>query len=260
MCPHDTVGRRDRDMPLERVMALARQAQEMGVEEIHPHFFGEPTMYPQYAELLGALGTAFPDIRIAQYTNGWGLLDHKIRAAILANVARLVISVDGADYQTMRATRPGLNPLSIEAGVKALWAERRGTVPHITLRKTQTPQEDALVVCEAYRKHWAPFCDRVVVMPLQGFHGFINAPARRRPAAACDRIFFSMVVAVNENVVLCCDDYGEEMVMGNAAETPLADIWKGDAFQRVRSLHMDGKAATIPMCARCSWQGQRGNA
>jgi radical SAM protein with 4Fe4S-binding SPASM domain len=209
-------------------------------------------MHPQYIQILEGIHAEFPDMRIVQYTNGSMLHDADIRNAVLQHVASLVISVDGATNEAMKATRPGLDPEAVTDGIMAVAHGRKGNGPHVTIRMTRLPINRGTE--DAYRAMWEPFCDKLSFQPLQGYHGRDQGP-KHRGGDPCDRPFHTAVVHVNGNVVLCCDDYDGECVLGNVHDAGLAEIWNGAALTAIRTLHRTGLSANLPMCRACSYHG-----
>jgi MoaA/NifB/PqqE/SkfB family radical SAM enzyme len=252
VCPRDGIERKDRDMPVPVVLEVVRQAHALGARTVHPHLFGEPTLHPHYIDILEEIHAEFPDIRIVQYTNGSTLHDIRIRNAVLQHVAALVISVDGATDAVMRTTRPGLDPVLVAEGIEALHYGKEGNGPTVTIRMTRLPV-NARTEC-AYRQRWKPFCDRLSFQNLQGYHGRDPEP-KRRGCEPCDRIFTCAVVHVNGNVVLCCDDYDGEVVLGNIQDATLAELWGGEGLTKIRELHLGGYSHVIDMCGQCSYGG-----
>lgn len=61
-----------------------------------------------------------------------------------------------------------------------------------------------------------------------------------------------MYVKHNGDVYPCCQSYmlGGKPV-GRIGETPLAEIWNSSELERMRSLHAEGRAGEIDICARC---------
>lgn len=61
-----------------------------------------------------------------------------------------------------------------------------------------------------------------------------------------------MYVKQSGDVYPCCQSYMlDGAPVGNIASEPLERIWNSDAMQRLRALHVSGRAGEIDMCARC---------
>jgi len=77
--------------------------------------------------------------------------------------------------------------------------------------------------------------------------------APRRTAGRCrerrDTDF--MHVLWNGDVVLCCQDWGREVVLGNAAKTSLIDIFNSEEYAQQRRYKVDGYPQGH-LCTRCA--------
>ncbi len=60
-----------------------------------------------------------------------------------------------------------------------------------------------------------------------------------------------LVVQWDGRVVPCCRDYDGELVLGDATEQTLLEIWRGPALQRLREQHACGAYEGNALCARC---------
>lgn len=73
----------------------------------------------------------------------------------------------------------------------------------------------------------------------------------------CSHLWFSMIVAWDGRLHLCCRDTEGEHVIGNTASEDLLEVWNGPEYRRLRRLHAGGKYAEIPACKACDriWTG-----
>jgi radical SAM protein with 4Fe4S-binding SPASM domain len=63
-----------------------------------------------------------------------------------------------------------------------------------------------------------------------------------------------MYVKQNGDVFPCCQSYimgGDPTAVGNLEHSSLGDIWNSDEMQRMRRLHVTGRAGEIDVCAKC---------
>jgi radical SAM protein with 4Fe4S-binding SPASM domain len=59
-------------------------------------------------------------------------------------------------------------------------------------------------------------------------------------------------VKQNGDVYPCCQSYMlDGQPIGNVGSEPLAEIWNSEEMQRLRTLHVAGRADEIDMCSRC---------
>ncbi len=73
----------------------------------------------------------------------------------------------------------------------------------------------------------------------------------REPLAkTCTKPFREMSITWNGEVRLCCEDWTGGYVCGNAAEAPLAEIWRGAQFEAARAM-LQAKRRDFGACATC---------
>ena len=77
----------------------------------------------------------------------------------------------------------------------------------------------------------------------------LPAPAGRErgdksPAMICSKVFDSIEVHANGNIVCWCADVNGEHVYGNAFTDRIADIWHGDAYKEMRNWMLNSKPDT----------------
>ena len=105
---------------------------------------------------------------------------------------------------------------------------------------------------EAVKDSWAGIADEVI---CEGFHtigsDFVNISTTKGERKACPFPFYNLVVKSNGDVVPCCVAWEKSLVLGNANDTTLAEIWKGDKLREVQRLHLEGRRGELPACANC---------
>ncbi len=85
----------------------------------------------------------------------------------------------------------------------------------------------------------------------------LSPDGNRRPWSLCRRPSSLLYVTANGNVLPCCfspfttRDY-PGLILGNAFETPLPDIWQGDPYRRFRAaLQSDAPPESCDRCGDC---------
>ena len=73
----------------------------------------------------------------------------------------------------------------------------------------------------------------------------------------CSHLWFSLVIAYDGRVHLCCRDTEGDHIVGDTAHEELDEIWNGRELQRLRRLHAQGRSKDIAACAPCDriWTG-----
>jgi radical SAM protein with 4Fe4S-binding SPASM domain len=73
----------------------------------------------------------------------------------------------------------------------------------------------------------------------------------------CSHLWFSLIIAYDGRVHLCCRDTEGDHIIGDTREQTPAEIWNGDHFRELRRLHAKGRFDEIPACKPCDrvWTG-----
>jgi hypothetical protein len=72
--------------------------------------------------------------------------------------------------------------------------------------------------------------------------------------STCVRPFRSMQINWRGEVILCCNDYHGDVIMGNVNKAGLIDIWEGLEFTEYRLL-LQAKDRNLALCDVCSFKG-----
>lgn len=72
------------------------------------------------------------------------------------------------------------------------------------------------------------------------------------PRKSCDFLFDKMYINFKGEAILCCSDYGFEVIMGNALDESLSDIWEGEKYNTYRMMHKESKGKQMELCSKCN--------
>jgi radical SAM protein with 4Fe4S-binding SPASM domain len=84
--------------------------------------------------------------------------------------------------------------------------------------------------------------------------GSVELPGREPVSGDCQYPSIQMYVRHDGRVVLCCNDYHGQVVMGDATKEPLLAIFNNERFREYRSALRAGKRLP-PLCDKCSYRG-----
>jgi radical SAM protein with 4Fe4S-binding SPASM domain len=94
------------------------------------------------------------------------------------------------------------------------------------------------------------FANDILMMNRSGLIKTMNVPAEPLEVP-CDAPLATMVIAMNGNVVLCCNDYLETEVIGNVTTHSLGQVWCSEPFERFRSALSRGDRTKSKLCVSC---------
>jgi MoaA/NifB/PqqE/SkfB family radical SAM enzyme len=226
------------------------------IDEVHPHIFslrlswvGEPTLNPnliktvKYAKRKGIKEVSF-------LTNGTKLHLDYMKKLIEAGLDIMTVSIDGMGeiYNNIRA------PLTFDKTLTKLiklkeYKEANGiSKPLIKIQGVwpairPNPGE--------YYNTFEPLVDMIAFNPLIDYlHN--DEDIVYEPGFSCPQPYQRVTIAADGRAAMCSNDDLVGMVVGNAWEQSIHDIWHGEGMQRVRQLHAkeDG-FKEIGACRNC---------
>lgn len=215
---------------------------------------GEPLLNPDFPHILRCLSRAEVTERIDLTSNCSLLTEALARELIEGGLDYLRISIYSVFPERHRAiTGSSVSPLDIHRNVCRLreLREKMGAEkPFLAVKMFDTadPEEK-----ERFLGLYRPVADEVFFEQLHDFAGAspggISLPTEK---LACPWPFYSLTVQWDGTVDCCCVDWEDKNRVGNAFQTPLEEIWRGQALERFRLLQLSHKRKSIDGCKHCS--------
>jgi radical SAM protein with 4Fe4S-binding SPASM domain len=210
---------------------------------------GEPTLHPKFVEIIRyAKQKGIQEVSFL--TNGTKFLPAYFRKVAEAGADWITISIDGMGetYNAIRA------PLRFEETLEKIRAmkeykEKRGLKKPVI--KIQGVWPAVRENPEAFYNTFEPIVDLVAFNPLIDYlHNDKDIVYEEN--FSCPQHYQRLVIASNGSAAMCSNDDNVTVVLGNAFEQTIHEIWHGKEMQRVREIHAkkDG-FKQIPACAHC---------
>ena len=212
---------------------------------------GEPTMHPDYIEMIKLARGIAPFYQLMMTSNGGGLLG---KPGPVGNIIRLfdaglnVLALDdyvGVNY--VPKIRTALLGQVLDYPIYDYPLDKRGN-PHQRHKVT----ERMLVFLED------------VTVTSKGTHSVLTnhagcgSPALKEPMnQRCAKPFRELSVRWDGNISHCCNDWRGTYKCGNVNDTAIDDIWNGAAFGAAREALYAGERKAIPVCSRCDYKTYR---
>lgn len=240
------------------------------VKEIFLWNQGEPLLNPALPEMVQLAHRR--GIRVVTSTNGQ-LLDKEDLACrlVASGLDVLIVSIDGLTAETYRVYRVGGELQKVISGMRTLRRQReavRASHPRIILQwLPMKHNQHELPQLQIKAEEWGADCVEIKttqVYTSEEAEQFLPGDPRlsryeqrgrawevRRRRESCHRLWFSCQIDWDGTVVPCCFDKDEQFVMGDIHQQPLAEIWRGERYQRFRQLLLThGRAPE--MCRNCT--------
>lgn len=176
------------------------------------HFFNEPLLNSNLESLIHHAAQRLPKARHVIFTNGDLLTSQRARSLFAAGVNLLMVT------------------------------HHRGG------RLTE--------YLELVKRQWWVFHPRVwfreMIQEQSLFNrGGLVEVANPRRFKYCAYLAYEMVIDVDGNVVLCCNDYYGSTQFGNVMQTPILSIWHSSAMTNLRKRLLQGKF-DLSICRMCA--------
>ncbi|MFC1672214.1 radical SAM/SPASM domain-containing protein [Planctomycetota bacterium] len=256
ICPREKLTRPIQTMDMDTFQKLLDDCVRAGASKLSLHNFGEPLMDTGLAEKVAyAKKKGVAETFIV--TNASLLTPERSRELLDAGIDRIKISFYGVNAEEYEKIHVGLKYDATLDNVRALLdakKEHGGKKPRITLRYIGKPLSFL-----RFAKQWLPYRRLCSVVPgkLHNYtigRDFNPVGGIKRPDAlkSCRYLKRSVLyILVSGDVVPCCYDFNAGLVMGNALQKDISDIWNGERFTTFRQAHGEHRFDAYPICAGC---------
>ena len=73
-----------------------------------------------------------------------------------------------------------------------------------------------------------------------------------KPGVVCEWLWKKAYINWKGEMILCCSDYGFEVVMGDLKKQEFENIWYSELYEEYRYYHRHGEGWKLPLCNRCN--------
>ncbi len=234
------------------------------------YFQGEPMLNPYFTEMVQMARSQ--KIFVATSTNGHFLDAENVDKIIKSGLSHLIISLDGLDQQTYEQYRVKGNLQTVVEGIQRLVAARKSAQsnsPFIELQflvmrhnEHQVNQVkefareigvDKLSLKSAQVYNFNS--ENTIIPSLKEKSRYKHMPdgswiIAKKIRNRCRRIWSSIVVTWDGEVVPCCYDKNADHQTGNLLEESLNSLWKNQLYTSFRKKVLSNRS-DIDICRNC---------
>lgn len=212
-------------------------------------------------------------IYVTVSTNAHCLSKENCREIVQSGLDHLIVSLDGADAETYSKYRIGGDFEKVIAGIKQLVAERKNakagrpliTLQFLVFRYNEHQMSDFKKLGEKLQVDVVSF-KSAQIYDFEHDHELIPENARysryvkntdgsyrlkKKQRNRCKRLWQSLVVTWNGNIVPCCYDKDANYVFGNLNEKSFSEIQKNKESVSFREKVLTNRK-NIGICTNCS--------
>lgn len=256
MCPRDKHedGRPHGIMDLEKYRRSIDEVVALGATRVVLQGFGEPLIDKTLEQKI-AYAKEF-NLNTYIITNGSLITRARAKSLIEAGLDEMRVSFYGMSPETYNVV---MERLDYHLATKNLlgFLEERAALglkkPKLELSYLVMKENESDV--DAFKDFWAPRADAIEIWRPHNY-GDGRSYRERHEAVeiktTCGRPENGpLQIQWNGEVVPCCYDYNNQIILGNAFESPVLDILNGEKYRLLRLSHRMKQFKLFPYCDQC---------
>lgn len=210
---------------------------------------GEPTLHPDMVELV-KYAKAKGIKEVSFLTNCSRMTPEYFEQLLLAGVDWITVSVDGLGdmYENIR------KPLKFEETlekIKSMKQIKEKYQVHRPVIKIQSIWPAIRDNAEEFYNTFVPYVDAVAFNPMSDDQQN-DTEIEYVDSFSCPQLYQRIIVAADGSVLVCSNDEENEMVIGDANEKTIYELWHGEQMQRMRELHKEENGYRKEhICSKC---------
>jgi MoaA/NifB/PqqE/SkfB family radical SAM enzyme len=255
MCPRDKHehGREHGIMNQAKYEKSIDEVVGLGAKKIVLTGFGEPMLDKRLEEKVAyanrkGLSTYF-------ITNGSALTPRRSRKLMDAGLSEMRVSFYGMRPETYNAVMQGLDFDRTMTGIleflrirNEMGSKTRVQISYLELEQNKT---DTM----AFREFWEPKVNAIEIWKPHNFgdgRDYRFRDGQLDHKTSCGRPENGpFQIQWNGEVIPCCYDYNNQIILGNAFEQPVLDILNNEKYRLLRYAHRMKKFGMFPYCDQC---------
>jgi len=211
---------------------------------------GEPLMNKNIETMLAYAAGKFLALKIN--TNAWFLDESKCHAILQAGVNTLVFSADAIAEPSYSLLRVNGKLERVLDNIRRFQRIRAQHYPHArTITRVSGVQVPGTASLDEMEAFWREHVDQVALVAYNPWENIYVQP-ENGITAACTDLWRRMFVWWDGAVNPCDADYKSTLTVGNCKQDTLGDLWRSDAYQRLRDTHREGRRGACSPCKGCA--------
>jgi len=255
MCPRDEHehGREHGVMDQYKYERSIDEVVGLGATKVVLTGFGEPMLDKRLEDKIAyAKGKGLKTYFI---TNGSVLNDKRTRGILEAGIDEMRVSFYGMGKDTYNAVMKGLDYEKTRNGLLNFLKVRDQLGVATKVQLSYLVMSENEKDTNAFREYWEPRVDALEIWRPHNFgdgRSFRNRTDDLAAKHTCGRPENGpLQIQWNGEVVPCCYDYNNKIVLGNAFEQPILEILNNSKYRLLRDIHQYGKFGIFPYCDQC---------
>lgn len=238
-------------------------AEKGGVQVLTLIKDGESLIHPRVHELIRYAKERGAAKRIEIFTNAILLDEERAVKVIEAGLDVLNVSLDAMDSATYKKIK-GRDQYEVVVKNTRRFAEIKkemGKRKPLLVAKFIGMTENADQL-DDFKQFWRGVADQILISPYHNYGGGTSDRSLKSQKKAacrypCMVTWFNPVVLWDGLVTTCCVNFMKnELIMGDAREQSIEEIWCSEKYQKLRADMIRGDLSEWKTCSKCTyWQG-----
>jgi MoaA/NifB/PqqE/SkfB family radical SAM enzyme len=257
MCPREEHehGREHGIMDQAKYERSIDEVVALGAKKIVLTGFGEP-MLDKRLELKIAYAKA-KGLSTYIITNGSVLNSKRAQGILEAGLDEMRVSFYGMGRDTYNTVMQGLDYEKTRDGLLEFLALRERLGLHTKVQLSYLTMPENAKDEGLFKEYWEPKVEAIEIWRPHNFGDGRDYREREGEAEitlknTCGRPENGpLQIQWNGEVIPCCYDYNNKIVLGNAFEQPVLEIMNGVKYRLLRYAHRTGRFNLFPYCDQC---------
>ncbi len=256
-CPRGSMTRKQGSMQMTLFKKIVKEAAKLGVKDITLSFMGEPLLDKTFLEKI--MFAKKNRLNVSFFSNA-SLIDEVAAEKIVSSgTDSITISIDALSEKTFQKLRRGISLNAVEAGIEALLKKRNelnSVTPAIFLNFIMTKSNQDEI--NGFAKKWQDRVESINFAFPRNFASSVNLDEKSPHISTvmeklpCRLLWTDFFITWDGKVVLCCEDFNATHILGDISKQKLAEIFKGQALQNLRKMHLESKRQNVGLCQKCT--------
>jgi MoaA/NifB/PqqE/SkfB family radical SAM enzyme len=228
------------------------QAAEGGTGAISLLSRGESLLNKNFPEMLRYASDKKTFFDLKLNTNATHLDERMCHELLSSNMNVIVFSVDSHKKEIYEEIRIRSNFEKVLGNIRRLRDIRDSQYPNSQMEirvsgvKFRDDQDET-----GFYDFWSEICDTVNFVRAQQRWNTYENPPHPDHIAPCELLWNRLYVWFDGTYNTCDEDYKGHLSPGNILDTPIRDVWQGDAMTKLRESHLANNRAKNFPCDRC---------
>jgi len=239
MCPREKHDRAHGIMDQSKYEASIDEIVRLGATQVVLTGFGEPLLDKRLEDKIKYAKSK--GLRTYIITNASAITKNRAMRLIYAGLDEMRVSFYGMKKQSYELVMQGLeyqrtvdNILGFIALRDALKSKTKIQISYIVLPENEQDTQ-------AFQDYWEPKVDFIEIWKPHNFGDGKDYRDRTAKKVTCGRPRNGpLQIQWNGEVIPCCYDYNNQIILGNAFEQSISSILKGSRYEKLRIQHDTG--------------------